>query len=246
MSRLPNVPPRATCSEPTTQASVSLEVEDGRSMKRAGACGALQLGLLGLVVIAFAVGLGGLIVGAVLTGRLDDLESKVYNLQATAARLQATAAITEGLAITRSAEPPAGYAFGGSLHAGAGEWAPAVHMPEERSDLQAVACAGVIVVLGGINLLNETQQTAWAFNPIAEVWDTNLPQMPTGRFRFAAACLAGYVYVAGGYDSFANGEAGKCLASVDRYDVARRSWVSVAPLKIARGDLALAPSAGKI
>ena len=71
--------------------------------------------------------------------------------------------------------------------------------------------------------------------------------MPTGRFRFSAACLDGSVYVAGGYAAYADGDSGACLATVDRYDVAGKAWAavgSVAPLAIARGDLALAASAG--
>ena len=56
--------------------------------------------------------------------------------------------------VTQSSVPPAGYAFGGSLNAGAGEWAPAVHLPEERSDLQAVACGGLSILYqpkGGVD-----------------------------------------------------------------------------------------------
>ena len=73
--------------------------------------------------------------------------------------------------------------------------------------------------------------------------------MPTGRFRFSAACLDGHVYVAGGYATYANGTNGTCLATVDRYDVTGKTWASagtVAPLAIARGDLALVASAGKL
>uniref|UniRef100_A0A7S0EQD4 Galactose oxidase n=1 Tax=Phaeocystis antarctica TaxID=33657 RepID=A0A7S0EQD4_9EUKA len=241
---------------PTKEASVSLEMDGGNPTQRPGSAGlggAQRLVLLAMVFIAFAFGLGGVIVGAVLTGRLNDLESKLDTLQATSAHthdkvhsLQATAAITDGLVVTQSAVPPAGYAFGGSLNAGAGEWAPAVHLPEERSDLQAVACNGVIIVLGGINLASVVQKTAWEFDPVAEVWATDLPPMPTGRFRFSAACLDGSVYVAGGYDSYANGTDGACLDTVDRYDVAGQTWSSVAPLAIGRGDLALAASGGKL
>ena len=170
------MPPLAN---PTKEASVSLEMDGGKPAQRAGSAGlggAQRLVLLAMVFIAFAFGLGGVIVGAVLTGRLNDLESKVDALQAISAHthdkvhsLQDTAAITDGLVVTQSAMPPAGYTFGGSLNAGAGEWAPAVHLPEERSDLQAVACGGVIVVLGGINASSDVQNTAWAFDPVAEV-----------------------------------------------------------------------------
>ena len=174
---------------PTKEASVSLEMDGGTPTQRAGSAGlggAQRLVLMAVVFIAFAFGLGGVIVGAVLTGRLNDLESKLDTLQATSAHthdkvhtLQATAAITDGLVVTQSAVPPAGYAFGGSLNAGAGEWAPAVHLPEERSDLQAVACNGVIIVLGGINLASVVQKTAWEFDPVAEVWATDPNPSPS-------------------------------------------------------------------
>ena len=71
----------------------------------------------------------------------------------------------------------------------------------------------------------------------------------SGRFRFSAACLDGSVYVAGGYETSADGEdAGnlKTLATVDRYDVAGQTWSSVAPLATGRGDMALAASGGKL
>ena len=194
---------------------------------------------------------------------IHSLESKsahnhddIHSLEAKSAHnhddihsLEAKAAITEGLVVTRSAVPPAGYVFGQSFNAGTGEWAPAVHMPEERSDLQAVACGGKIVVLGGINAANVVQSTTWAFDPFAEVWATDLPPMPTGRTRFSAACLDGHVYVAGGYASFAHGDDGDnahCLATVDRYDVAGKTWEKVANLTTPRGDMALAAAAGKL
>ena len=73
--------------------------------------------------------------------------------------------------------------------------------------------------------------------------------MPTGRFRFSAACLDGSVYVAGGYETSADGDDNdnlKTLATVDRYDVAGQTWSSVAPLATGRGDMALAASGGKL
>ena len=236
-----------------TEKSVSVDVDGG---KPTGSRRSFTPVLLAMVFIAFAFGLAGAIVGAVVTERLNDLQSKFDALEAESAHnhddihsLEAKAAITEGLVVTRSAVPPEGHVFGGSLNAGTGEWAPAVHLPEERSDLQAVACGGTIVVLGGINGTNVVQSTTWAFDPVAEVWATDLPPMPTGRYRFSAACLDGHVYVAGGYASFADGDTSdnaKCLATVDRYDVAGKTWGSVANLATARGDMALAASAGKL
>ena len=194
-----------------SDASVSLEVDGGKLTQRAGSAGlggAQRLVLLAMVFIAFAFGLCGVLVGAVLTGRLNDMESKLDALQATSAHthdkvhtLQDAAAITDGevdslqakvantelqltdgdrsVVVTQSVVPPVGYALGGSLHAGAGEWAPAVHLPEERSDLQAVACNGVIIVLGGINLASVVQNTTWEFDPVAEVWATDPNPSPS-------------------------------------------------------------------
>jgi len=219
---------------------VSIDMKGSGNTKRAGsACGAVHWGLLALAVVACASGVAGIIIGALLTERVKDLESTVNDLRRTAE-------ITEGLVITQSAVSPAGYSFGGSLNAGAGEWAPAVHLPEERSDLQAVACAGAIFLLGGLNASSVVQDSVWAFDPVAEVWATDLPPMPTGRYRFSAACLEGRIYVAGGYHSSSDGDIGNCVASVDRYDVATKAWDVVSPLATGRGDLALAASGGKL
>ena len=187
-------------ANPTTAASVSLEVDGGKPELTEGEA---QFNALVLARTkrneqlawrrSWAIFLGPIFLGGMMGGafgiavnntshvgalikQVNDLESKVDALQNTSAHthdkvhsLQDTAAITDGLVVTQSAVPPTGYTFGGSLNAGAGEWAPAVHLPEERSDLQAVACGGVIVVLGGINASSDVQNTAWAFDPVAEV-----------------------------------------------------------------------------
>ena len=86
-----------------TEKSVSVDVDGG---KPTGSRRSFTPVLLAMVFIAFAFGLAGAIVGAVLTERLSDLQSKVD-------ALEAKAAITEGIVVTRSAVPPAGHVFGG-------------------------------------------------------------------------------------------------------------------------------------
>ena len=80
------MPPLAN---PTTAASVSLEVDGGEPTKRNGSIWSSARILLAMVFIAFTFGLAGVVVGATngtaLTGRLSDLESKVDALQATSA-----------------------------------------------------------------------------------------------------------------------------------------------------------------
>lgn len=174
---------------------------------------------------------------------------------ANAAALQHRIEFLEGgIIVTNSAKPPDTYELHGALSAGSGEWAPEPSMPFERSDLQAVACGGTIVLLGGISSDSRNATAAVAvvdatvstYDPQLEIYDHGRSPMPTGRYRFGAACLDGKVYVAGGYASTAHGDAGECLGTVDIYDVAADVWASGPPLGVRRGDLGLAAVDGKI
>lgn len=162
---------------------------------------------------------------------VDELEAQLRGLKESKVTLSS------------SAVAPSGFeAF--SLFAG--EWAPGVNMPEDRSDLQAVACAGSIVLLGGLNSFGEAVNSTWTFDPITETYNTSRNLMPMPRFRFGAACLNGKVYVVGGYPSRSAGNAGHCLSTVDVYDVGTNAWSAAAPISIARGDLAVVAVAGKL
>lgn len=98
-----------------------------------------------------------------------------------------------------------------------------------------------------LNSTGHVQSTVWAFNPIDETFDTSKSAMPTGRARFGASCVDNkYVYVAGGFATAADSDAGRCLSSVDIYDVEQDSWASGPPLSISRGDLALGAVGSKL
>lgn len=144
--------------------------------------------------------------------------------------------------LKRTAIPAAGFT---ALSLFDGAWGPGVHLPEERSDFQAVACGPKIFLLGGLTGAGATTGGLWAFDPLAESYATRAP-MPSARYRFSAACLDGKVYVAGGYASTAEGDAGNCLDAVDVYDVSTNTWVTGPKLGLPRGDLALVAAAGKV
>jgi len=174
-----------------------------------------------------------------LRSDMDELRARLATLSTPSPTPSPTAAV----AISTSAVAPAGFT---AVSLFDGEWAPGVQMPEERSDHQAVFCAGKIVLLGGLNISGEAVVTTWSFDPIIETFDVGKASMPTARYRFGAACLDGKVYVAGGYPTKAAGDAGLCLTSVDVYDVTANSWAAAAPLSLARGDLALAVAGGRL
>ena len=85
-----------------TEKSVSVDVDGG---KPTGSRRSFTPVLLAMVFIAFAFGLAGAIVGAVLMERLNDLESKVDHNHDDIHSLEAKAAITatEAAASQRSA-----------------------------------------------------------------------------------------------------------------------------------------------
>ena len=149
---------------------------------------------------------------------------------------------SEKAKLSTSAIAPSGYK---AISLFDGEWAAGVQMPVERSDHQAIYCVGKIVIIGGLDAAAQVSSTTWLFDPVLEIFDTAKP-MPTPRFRFGAACLNGKVYVAGGYPTKAAGDAGQCLSTVDVYDVAGDVWMSATPMSLARGDLALSTSGGKL
>ena len=93
----------------------------------------VALGLGFVMLVSLGVAIGALVVGVSLASRIDTLEAHISEVR-----------------ISTSSVPPAGFAGGTSaLTTAAGEWAPGVHMPSERSDMQAIACAGAIVLIGG-------------------------------------------------------------------------------------------------
>lgn len=90
----------------------------------------------------------------------------------------------------------------GGLHAGRGEWVGKRNMSVHRSDLSAVLSPydGKIYVLGGLDSNETVRSTVEVFDPVFEIYeDTEVPDMPTPRHRFAAAATGENIYVIGGW-----------------------------------------------
>jgi len=198
-------------------------------------------GLLGVVFIAFlvpfALAVAALIVCGTMLTRINDLEDQL--------RVYTRA----GAVLSVSPIAPAGFTTTSSLSTGSGGWALSPDlMPSPLSDLQTVACNGTIVVLGGLDANGTVRGEVWTYDPIYETYAAAAP-MPKPRFRFGAACLSNRVYVAGGFENSTAGEMGWSLASCDVYDVAANSWAGARTcpdLRVARGDLAFAATAGQL
>lgn len=194
-----------------------------------------MLALLAIVVSGSAIGLV-----VVLWLRVADLEMQIQTFT------EAGALVTVGSGIPLVGGS-AKLNVTTSLLAGSGAWAPGVAMPNARSDLQAILCAGQVFVLGGLNLNNTVVDDVWSFDPIYETFKTSHTPMPTPRYRFGATCVDdSHIYVGGGFDSSAAGEVGTSLASVDVLDVITGTWSSAPALTVARGDLALAAIDGAV
>eukprot|EP00900_Chrysochromulina_parva_P027686 jgi/Chrpa1/9551/Chrysochromulina_OHIO_Genome00022245-RA len=196
---------------------------------------------LGVVFIAFlvpfALAVAALIVCGTMLTRINDLEDQL--------RVYTRA----GAVLSESPIAPAGFTTTSSLSTGSGGWALSPDlMPSPRSDLQTVACNGTIVVLGGLDANGTVRGEVWTYDAVYETYAAAAP-MPKPRFRFGAACLSNRVYVAGGFENSTAGEMGWSLASCDVYDVAANSWAGARTcpdLRVARGDLAFAATAGQL
>lgn len=213
----------------TTSNAVAVEI-DGKPERSplTKSSGNISPIIVALIVGTLCVGGTGLSLSIYLMGRVTELEGRADTFEARAI-------------VSDSPHVISGYDKTVSLLAGAGAWAPGVNMPQKRSDLQAVRCGNDIIVLGGLNATNGVVDTVWAFDPIFETFNVSKVPMPTGRYRFGAACLGDrYLYVAGGFDSSETGSTGESLASVDVYDVVTDAWASGPTLLAPRGDLALA------
>ena len=85
----------------------------------------------------------------------------------------------------------------------------------------------------------------WSWSEATNSWDTGLPPMSVARSSHCCVrAEGGYVYVIGGWGSV-NGVQTR-LDSVERYDVAARTWETVAPLTEARVHAGVAFLNGKI
>lgn len=76
-----------------------------------------------------------------------------------------------------------------------------------------------------------TAPTAERYDPARNVWEV-LPPVPTARRSFAAAAVAGQLYVCGGMSL---GPESRPLDIAEVYDPVRQLWRACPPMRIARG-----------
>ena len=223
----------ATANEqpPNTHRDIALEIQKSRIFNRPN--WAPTIFILALIVVGFgAVAIAALALAV-------DLRSQVDELNDLKMRLAHSPVIV-------STTPPSELNGYTSYPLFEGEWASSTYMPTELSDLGAVLCNGSIVILGGINSTGGVSDKVLFFDPVFEAYTGYGHKMPTPRFRFGAACLDDKVYVAGGASTYADGNAGRFLSTVDVYDVARNAWSAGAPLPVGRADLALVAHSGAV
>jgi hypothetical protein len=101
-------------------------------------------------------------------------------------------------------------------------------LPVALEESAAAAAGGKLYVIGGFDAAGNSLRTVWVFD--GKAWSAG-PRLPIGLDHTSAAELGGHIYVAGGH-SF-----GRDSAQVFRLDGA--SWISVSPLRHARGGHAL-------
>jgi len=201
-------------------------IHSGKGVHDKASGSTLLAALVTLLVAVSAVAVTSLVMVVELKSEVNELKSSSNDLR-----------------ISNSAVAPAGYS---AISLFDGEWAPGAHMAQERSDFQAVICDGKSFLLGGLDASGSVVDTVIQFDTVLEVYSTLPVRMPQPRYRFGAACLDGKVYVAGGYASSADGDAGSCLATMDVYDVAAGTWAAAPPLTISRGDFALTSAVGQL
>jgi N-acetylneuraminic acid mutarotase len=93
-----------------------------------------------------------------------------------------------------------------------------------------------VFVIGGFGADGEPVATVEVYDPATDRWETRTP-LPAPTHHAAAAVLAGRLFVVGGYGG--GRVSWTPLRTVYEYDEARRSWATRAPLRQARGGLAV-------
>ncbi|XP_022110442.1 kelch-like protein 26 [Acanthaster planci] len=90
-----------------------------------------------------------------------------------------------------------------------------------------IAVAGKIFLVGGVSTeyrKSQTQNFFYAYDVVANKW-SRLPSMRVERSHVALAHMDGYIYAVGGKD-----EKGQWLETVERYDLSKGKWQTVAAM----------------
>jgi N-acetylneuraminic acid mutarotase len=124
-----------------------------------------------------------------------------------------------------------------------GKWIPLAPMPTARQEVAVAEVNGRIFVIGGFGPDSEAVDTVEVYDPTSDRWETRTP-LPAPTHHAAAAAIDGRLFVVGGYSGGRLGSS--ALRTVYEYDEARRSWATRAPLKQARGGLAVVALGGRL
>ena len=112
------------------------------------------------------------------------------------------------------------------------QWVPAASMATRRSGHCVVALGPLVYAMGGVELpAGSLLNTVEAYDIMTDTWTTIAP-MNRARSNFAAAAVAGKLYVMGGQASAGAGAGG--LVLVEFYDPVTKVWTDAPPMNTAR------------
>jgi N-acetylneuraminic acid mutarotase len=124
-----------------------------------------------------------------------------------------------------------------------GQWVPLAPMPTARQEVAVAELNGRVFVIGGFGPDNEAVATVEVYDPASDRWETRTP-LPAPTHHAAAAVIEGRLFVIGGYSG--GRVSWTPLRTVYEYDEARSSWATRAPLRQARGGLAVVALGGRL
>jgi N-acetylneuraminic acid mutarotase len=124
-----------------------------------------------------------------------------------------------------------------------GKWTVLAPMPTPRQEVAVAEVNGRVFVIGGFGLDSEAVDTVEVYDPASNTWETRAP-LPAPMHHAAAAVVDGRLFVVGG---FGGGRVTwRALQTVYEYVEARGSWATRAPLREARGGLAVVALRGRL
>src|SRR6266702_607534 len=117
-------------------------------------------------------------------------------------------------------------------------WSPVAPLPNQRSDMAAVAHGGKIYVFGGCSDTGVTKEVDM-YDPQTNTW-TPLAIMLTGRASLVAGHSGDKVYAIGGTDGVSASDKNEV------YDVAHNSWSANTPMTAPRQEAGVNSHGGRI
>lgn len=121
--------------------------------------------------------------------------------------------------------------------AGSG-WTAVADVPQQRTELSAVALADQVYVAGGITEDGQLPAELFIYDPATDEWREGAP-IPEGRHHAPLAAHDGTVYLVGGFAG-AVGEGMQPTDTLFMYDVDTDTWRDGPPLPEPRGAHAVA------